>query len=155
MPHRSFRLHGMHEFVFDWECIPRFTHSLTHLLAPLILLFMLIKPVIFKLRELRGAVKCPAESCKCLYNSVELYHIISIPQRTRYLSILSSSLCDIDASGNSFTCLFIYSLTYSFIVLDKSKSSLFYLKAALLGNYFKLTYSLTHSLTHSLTWLLR
>ena len=67
--------------------------------------------MIFKLRELRGAVKCPAESCKCLYNTIELYSIISIPQRTRYLSILSSSLCDVDATGCSY--LLAYLLAYS------------------------------------------
>lgn len=46
---------------------------------------------------------------------------------------------------------FIHLLTYSFIVLDKSKSSLFYLKAALLGNHLKLTYLLIHSRTHLIT----
>lgn len=69
------------------------------------LIYLFIHLVIFKLRELRGAVKCPADSCKCLYNMIELYSIISIPQRTRYLSILSSSLCDVDAVGHLLTRL--------------------------------------------------
>ncbi len=77
--------------------------------------YVFIHSVIFKLRELRGAVKCPAESCKCLYNTIELYSIISIPQRTRYLSILSSSLCDVDATGHLLarllTCLLTHSIT--------------------------------------------
>lgn len=45
---------------------------------------------------------------------------------------------------------FIHLLTHSFIALDKSKSSLFYLKAALLGNCLKRTYLLTHSLDYLL-----
>ena len=89
---------------------------LAHFFIYLLFIYVFIHLVIFKLRELRGAVKCPAESCKCLYNTIELYSIISIPQRTRYLSILSSSLCDVDATGRLLTRLLtrllIQSITY-------------------------------------------